>query len=60
MDITLKEYLDKYGVLGEDQAKFVFLKLLKAVEYCHSNNLIHRDLKPENILLKLGLNNIII
>jgi cyclin-dependent kinase-like len=24
---------------------------LKAIEYCHRNNVIHRDIKPENLLV---------
>lgn len=27
-----------------------FLKLLRALEHCHSQNIIHRDIKPENIM----------
>ncbi|MCL4129257.1 UNVERIFIED_CONTAM: hypothetical protein GTU68_016683 [Idotea baltica] len=29
----------------------VIYQLLKAIEFCHSENVIHRDVKPENILL---------
>jgi len=27
------------------------LQLLRAIEFCHRNDIIHRDIKPENILL---------
>jgi len=26
---------------------------LKAIYYCHNNNIVHRDIKPENILLNI-------
>ena len=26
-------------------------KLFKAVNHCHSQNIIHRDIKPENIMV---------
>jgi cyclin-dependent kinase-like len=26
-------------------------QLLKAIEFCHRNNVIHRDIKPENLLI---------
>lgn len=34
----------------EDYAKKVFQQILKAINYCHAQNVAHRDLKPENFL----------
>lgn len=40
----------KQGHLTEVEAKDVFLQIMKAVYYCHSNGVAHRDLKPEHFL----------
>ncbi|KAK0084093.1 hypothetical protein PV326_006419 [Microctonus aethiopoides] len=37
--------------LTENQVKFIFYQLVRAVNYLHTNGITHRDLKPENILL---------
>ena len=55
------EYLEKnlLEILEEnpngidlDQMRTYIYQLLKAVEFCHRNNVIHRDIKPENLLIK--------
>ncbi|CAK62854.1 unnamed protein product (macronuclear) [Paramecium tetraurelia] len=38
---------------SEDQAKWIFVQILDAIQYLHSKNIIYRDLKPENILIDL-------
>ena len=54
------EYLEKnlLEILEEnpngielDQVRHYIYQLLKAIEYCHRNNVIHRDIKPENLLI---------
>lgn len=37
---------------SEKDAAEIMSQILKAVIYCHSNDICHRDLKPENILIE--------
>jgi serine/threonine protein kinase len=49
---TLEEYLGKFNsALPERMAIWIFVQILRAVEYCHENDVLHRDIKPANILL---------
>ena len=41
----------KSNEIDENTAKKFFYKILKAIEYCHSQGICHRDIKLENILL---------
>lgn len=52
MDRTLLQVLEETpsGVDTNILRKYIF-QLLKAVEFCHKNDMIHRDIKPENILI---------
>lgn len=36
---------------NENTIKTMFLQIIEAVSYCHSQGVAHRDIKPENILL---------
>eukprot|EP00798_Chlamydomonas_sp_ICE-L_P014801 gene14801-20856_t len=38
------------GCLPEDLAAFVFVQLLRAVLFMHTNGFCHRDIKPENCM----------
>ena len=41
----------KQKKLNTMEIKQIFLGLMKAVKYLHSNKVVHRDIKLENILL---------
>ncbi|CAK88109.1 unnamed protein product (macronuclear) [Paramecium tetraurelia] len=41
--------MDK-GYFNEAEAHAIFLQIIQALNYCHSNGICHRDLKPENFL----------
>ena len=38
------------GLDPEAVRKYIY-QMLKAIEFCHRNNVIHRDIKPENLLI---------
>ncbi|CAD8145544.1 unnamed protein product [Paramecium octaurelia] len=47
----LFDYIVKKHQLSEPTAAHLFIQLINAVEYLHSQQITHRDLKPENLLL---------
>ena len=40
------------GRMKEEQARIIILKILHAINYCHSFGVVHRDLKPENVVFE--------
>ena len=39
------------NMYSESEAAEIMIKIMGAINYCHSHGVCHRDLKPENILL---------
>lgn len=50
--ITLKQYLEKYGVIQFRNLIEMMLPLLEALIEIHSQGLIHRDISPDNIMVQ--------
>lgn len=48
---SLKQLLDKKGLLPADQAVAIAQNILAALARMHKEGIIHRDLKPANVLL---------
>ncbi len=47
---------DNPNGLNQNLAKSLLFQLCKAVEKCHSLDIIHRDIKPENLLVDRSYN----
>jgi len=49
--ITLKDYIERKGVLSWKEAVHFTLQILKALQHAHDKGIVHRDIKPHNIML---------
>eukprot|EP00347_Sterkiella_histriomuscorum_P018635 403344766 len=59
MEKNLLEILEERpnGLDAEAVRKYIY-QLLKAIEFCHRQNVIHRDIKPENLLINPQTNDL--
>lgn len=48
---TLKEYIDRIGVLPWREAANYSIQICEGIEEAHNNSVIHRDIKPQNIIM---------
>ena len=49
--ISLKEYMEKKGILNWKETLHFSLQIAKGLEHAHSRGIIHRDNKPHNIMV---------
>ncbi|MEG1942784.1 MAG: protein kinase, partial [Angelakisella sp.] len=49
--ITVKDYIDRKGIVGMRIAVSLTVQLLRALQHAHDNGIVHRDIKPQNIML---------
>ncbi len=49
--ITLKEYMEKKGVLNWKETLHFATQIAKALEHAHSKGIVHRDIKPHNVMV---------
>ena len=49
--ITLKQYMNRRGVLNWREALHFTTQIVRALDHAHSRGIIHRDIKPHNIMV---------
>lgn len=49
--ITMKQYMEKKGVLNWRETLHFSMQIAKALEHAHSRGIVHRDIKPQNIMI---------
>ena len=49
--ISLKQYMEKKGVLNWKETLHFGIQIAKALEHAHGRGIVHRDIKPHNIMV---------
>lgn len=49
--VTLKEYIDRQGIIEWKDTLHLTTQVLKALQHAHECGIVHRDIKPQNIML---------
>ncbi len=49
--ITLKQYMEKKGVLNWKETLHFGIQIAKALDHAHSRGIVHRDIKPHNVMV---------
>lgn len=49
--ITLKEYMEKEGILTWKDSVHFIIQILRALQHAHNKGIVHRDIKPQNIMM---------
>ena len=49
--ITLKQYMERKGMLNWKETIHFATQIAKALEHAHSRGIVHRDIKPHNVMV---------